>query len=135
MVENPLINKLGIKAGQTILLLNAPDGYAGSLGPLPSGTEMTTSAEGQLDLVQAFVYNKADVDKLGPLAIKSVKPGGLLWFIYPKKTSSIKTDITRDTGWDIVYNTGWRPVALVAIDDTWAGFRFRPAADVKTSSK
>ena len=41
-----------------------------------------------------------------PAAIESVKPGGLLWFSYPKKSSAIKTDIARDVGWETVAGAG-----------------------------
>jgi len=35
-----------------------------------------------------------------------------------KKSSSIKTDITRDIGWDALMAAGIRPVTQIAIDDT-----------------
>lgn len=46
----------------------------------------------------------------------------------------MKTDISRDAGWDAVHAAGWEGVAMVAIDDTWSAMRFRPSADVKNSS-
>ena len=100
------------------------------LGTLLEGVEVHTSAEGTFDFVQAFMYNKGDVENLAPTAIQALKPGGLLWFSYPKKTSNIKTDITRDIGWESVWNAGIRPVTQIAIDDTWSALRFRPASEV-----
>ena len=40
-------------------------------------------------------------------------------------------DITRDRGWDSFAKEGWRPVSLIAIDDTWSALRFRPLAEVR----
>jgi hypothetical protein len=131
MADTSLTRKLGIKPDYRLLILNAPEGYLETSGTLPEGAEIKTSAEGSFDLVQIFLYNKADVEKLAPTGIQAVKPGGLLWFTYPKKTAKIKSDITRDTGWESVRAVGWRPVTQIAIDETWSALRFRPESEVK----
>lgn len=89
MAESSLIKKLGIKPGQKILILNAPEGYMQTLGTLPEGAETETKAEGKYDFVLVFVHNKADVDNYATTAIQPLKPGGLLWFSYPKKSSKV----------------------------------------------
>jgi hypothetical protein len=135
MAENSLVKKLGVKPGQNMLILNAPQDYLHLLEPLPEGAEVKTSAVGTFDFVQAFVYNKADVETYARVAMRALKPGGLLWFTYPKKTSSIKTDITRDIGWEEVIKEGIRPVTQIAVDDTWSALRFRPMSEVKSKSR
>ncbi|MCQ3930849.1 MAG: hypothetical protein DPW16_10355 [Chloroflexi bacterium] len=136
MSERPLIQRLGIKAGHKCLILNAPDGYLNTLGELPPDTTLTTEPDGSsYDLVQVFVWNKADVDTLAPIAIDTLKHDGLLWMTYPKKSSKIKTDITRDIGWEAVNAKGLEIVAAISIDDTWSGLRFRPSEKVKRQSK
>ncbi|HYO89253.1 MAG TPA: hypothetical protein VER79_11430 [Candidatus Limnocylindrales bacterium] len=64
-------------------------------------------------------------------AILAVKPGGVFWACYPKLTGEIKTDITRDKGWDALTGAGWRGVAQVSVDGTWSALRFRPETDIK----
>src|SRR5258706_13836666 len=96
MADTPLTKKLLIKPGYSLLILNAPEGYSDMLNPLPDGASIKTTAAGLFDFVQLFVYSKAEVDKNVKQAIQSLKPGGLLWLCYPKKSSKIKTDITRD---------------------------------------
>src|SRR5690348_12487567 len=131
MPETTLIKKLGIKPKQRIIILNAPQGYREQLGTLPADVELVTTLDGTFDLVHIFVKNKAEVDHYAPMAIKAVKAGGLLWMSYPKKSSKIKTDLTRDIGWDAILNAGWRPVTLISIDEVWSAFRFRPLSEVK----
>jgi hypothetical protein len=135
MAATSIARKLLIKPNHKILILNAPDGYLKLLDPMPEDAQIKTKADGAFDCVQAFVYNKADVEKLAQAAIKALKPGGLLWMTYPKKTSKIKTDISRDTGWEAVREQGMEGVALIAIDGTWSAMRFRPASDVRPRSK
>ena len=133
MVESSLTKRLGLRQGQTILLLNAPEEYLHLLHPLLEDTEIVTHADEGVtfDFVQAFLHNKADVGMYGPVAVQASKPGSYLWFCYPKKSSKVKTDINRDSGWDAVIQLGMRPVTQISIDDTWSALRFRLGTEVK----
>ena len=134
MPESSLAKKLGIKPGQKLLILHAPEGYLRQLGELPEGAVVQTmdeGGEGSYDFVQVFVRNRADVDNFGARAVAALKRGGLLWFSYPKQSSKVETDITRDSGWGSLGTAGLRPVTQIAVDDTWSALRFRPTADVK----
>jgi hypothetical protein len=127
-----LAQKLGIKPGAHLLLLNAPADYATRLEPVPEGATLHTQPSGTYDFVQLFVRSRADLAEHLAIALQALKPGGLLWFAYPKKSSGVKTDITRDVGWDIVTQAGLKGVAQVAIDETWSALRFRPVEEVGT---
>jgi hypothetical protein len=59
-----------------------------------------------------------------------VRPDGLLWICYPKKSSKAATDLTRDVLWDMVKGYGVVGVSLISIDDVWSAMRFRPADQV-----
>ncbi len=130
MAETTLAKKLGIKPGYRVLILNAPDGY--KIDPLPEGVEIAANGTGPFDVVQVFVHSQADVNQHAAAAIRAVKPGGLLWLTYPKISSKVKTDLTRDTGWDGIRSLGWEGVSLIAVDSTWSAMRYRPQADVKS---
>lgn len=138
MAETPLTKKLGLKAGQMALLINAPEGYASMLEPLPEGARLVTAQDGEtskeriFDLVQVFAYGSADVERYAPLALNALKPRGMLWWAYPKKSSKISTDISRDQGWDYLIGSGLLGVSLIALDETWSAMRFREAGEVKS---
>src|SRR5581483_1781706 len=74
MAETALAKRIGIKPGNKVLVLNAPQGY--TLEPLPDGASVTTSASGNFEVVQLFVHNKAELDSHATEAIKALKPGG-----------------------------------------------------------
>jgi hypothetical protein len=133
MADSPLSRKFGIKPAHKLLVVNAPEGYQEKLRPLPDGAEIHSTAEGSpFDFVLVFMQSKADVDIHSLHAIEALKPGGLIWFAYPKKSSGIKTDISRDEGWETVHKAGYQGIALISIDDTWSAMRFRPTADIKS---
>ncbi len=125
-----LVGKLQIRPGQGLALLNTPDGLLESLGPQLGAVTLTEGAPGATDAVLLFVAWRADVIPRAEAAIALVRPGGLLWVAYPKGGSPVPTDLNRDTLWETMKPTGWRPVRQVAIDATWSGLRFRPADEV-----
>jgi hypothetical protein len=135
MARSSLTKKLLIKPGQRIAIMNPPPGYMDKLGELPEGVEVVNESEGPLDWVQLFVRNVQELNRLGPKAIRAVNPNGVLWICYPKRSSKMETDLTRDVGWEIIEKEGLEGVALVSIDDVWSAMRFRPASLVRKSSK
>ena len=126
-MNHQLAKKLRIQPGQRMLVLNAPAGYVESLDELPAASTVSNAVStGSFDFVQVFARDQAELDQLKATAVGSVTYDGLFWVCYPKKTSKIKSDLTRDNLWNQF--DGLRPVAQVAIDDTWSAIRFRPAA-------
>jgi hypothetical protein len=130
MTTSSLAKKLQIKPGQHVSIINPPANYLAKLGPLP-GVELADKATGTFDVVQLFVKNVAELNRIAPAAIRAVKPDGIFWISYPKLSAKTDSDITRDAGWDVVKKAGLRPVSLVSIDDVWSALRFRPVAQVK----
>ena len=122
-----------MQAGQRVLIMNAPHGYLAALEPLPEGLEVFDCAEGRFDWVQLFVKNTLELEELGPVALQAVTYDGLVWISYPKQSSKVDTDISRDTGWDMISQAGLRPVAQISIDETWSALRFRPAERIGKS--
>ena len=135
MPDTPLWKKLGIKPGYRVLVLNAPADYLHLLADLPDGVELSTEPLGdsQFDIVHGYVSSRADLDRLAGPAMSNLKPGGALWFSYPKKSSKVKTDMDRDNNWEPLTGAGLRVVTAISIDDTWSGLRFRPLSEVKSS--
>lgn len=136
-MDEALLKKLQVKAGRTVLLLNPPPGYRERLLPLPEGAallaEDATSAGAHI--VQVFVHRQADVESLAQRGMAALKPGGVLWLTYPKRSKTVQTDVNRDTGWDSVTAAGWLPVTQIAVDEMWSALRFRPVGEIKTLTR
>jgi len=121
-----LVRKLGIKPGMKVLLQAPPAGFPAVLGTLPEGAKVLPAPTGGTDCVIAFVRSKAEVKKLAPLALSVIGEKSLLWFAYPKKSGPLQSDLSRDSGWEPLFEAGFDSVAQISIDETWTGFRFRP---------
>jgi hypothetical protein len=123
MSDTGLMKKLQLKEGQRALLMNAPEGYRERLG----SAAITTDSQGTFDFVQLFVKDSDELKQYAALAMGALMPGGILWIAYPKLSSGVKSDLTRDVGWEAVFQAGFRPVTQIAIDETWSALRFKPA--------
>jgi hypothetical protein len=126
----PLARRLQIKPGQTVLTVNAPADYAETLGELPDGARLVGRGEpAGADHVHVFVRDTGELARHGPTAIAGARAGAVTWIAYPKKTSGVQTDMTRDRGWDAV-TQDIDAVSQVAVDETWSALRFKPVAEV-----
>ncbi|MCC9168470.1 YdeI/OmpD-associated family protein [Pontibacter harenae] len=129
--------KLQLKPAQSLLLLNAPEQVALKL--ITEGYDATVSesiTEGSVyDVVQLFVHQKAELEHFAPLATAALRAEGMLWIAYPKKTSKVTSDLTRDEGWAAIKELGYEGVRQIAVDDTWSALRFVHKANRKKPSK
>jgi hypothetical protein len=123
------LDKLGMKSGMTGWALNRPTALAHELA-LPDKPPAETP-----DINIAFVSAVAEVAPALATILPVYARGKALWFAYPKKTGSIRTDISRDEGWQTVADAGLLPVAQVSLDDTWSALRFRYRDEIKTMTR
>ena len=130
---SPLAKKLRLAEGNSVLLLDAPDGYADLLRPGPSDLQGEVQPGKAYDAVLLFVQNMDDLRRRGSAAIQAAKPGGLLWIAYPKGGKTVgATDLPATPWWvqrdvlgELTGERGYKPVAFVAVDETWTALRFK----------
>lgn len=121
-----LAKKLQIKPGKHWLLFNAPENYLISLEPLPGGVIIAYEAKGSFDGVQLFVKDSTELAAGLKTVVPILQPDTILWIIYPKKSSGIKSDLEMMSSWDEPAKYGLGGVAAAAINETWTALRFRP---------
>jgi hypothetical protein len=124
-----VLEKLGLKPGMTGWAYNRPETLA-EIVPLPSVPPADVP-----DFTIAFVSAVAHVTPAFKAALPTYHRGKALWFAYPKKTGSIRTDMSRDAGWDPLAAADLLPVTQISIDDTWSALRFRYRDEIKTLTR
>jgi hypothetical protein len=126
MAESALAKKMKLKPGHRAALVTAPQNYLKELRPLPSGTQMADRLTGKFDWVQVFVRDKAELEKVIPRLTRAVNPDGIVWISFPKGTSRIQTDLTRDKGWEGLEHVALKWITLISVNETWSAFALRP---------
>ncbi len=121
----PLWKKLGIKPRQTVLLVDAPEGFEELLTQLPDdvAVERGGRKSALVDVLVVFVRNRAALTKRFEAAMTRMKPDSGLWFAWPKRASGVKTDLTEDVIRDVALAAGLVDNKVCAIDETWSGLR------------
>jgi hypothetical protein len=131
-----LAKKLRLTPETRLLALNAPEDYlaawraAGFVVSLAPISESDTYGA-----IHIFVRDQAEAQAALTSATAALQPGGVFWMMWPKKTSGVATDLTRDSLAALALTEGWGPVSNVSIDETWSALRLRPEAEVKRSGR
>ena len=131
-----IADKLKIKAEDTLMTLNEPSEFQKGLKGLPKGVKVVESGK-DYNQVHWFVLNRAQMENQMSKVMKLVKPGVIVWVYYPKGTSKLQTDLTRDKGWDglLAESDKLTWISLISFDDTWSVFGFRAKTEADRKKK
>ncbi len=119
----PLYKKLGIKAGDRVWLSGNPDGYESELqkaGEFQLAPKLTPN----LDFVHVFTTSRSDLNRNFPKLKSALKPSGMVWISWPKKSSGVKTDLDENIVRELGLKTGLVDVKVCAVDDVWSALKF-----------
>jgi hypothetical protein len=117
--------KFRIKEGYTLRTIHAPADFKKGLSPLPDKVTVSPNAS-TYQQVHWFVKDRAQMEEELKEILGLVKEDVVCWIYYPKGTSKIQTDLTRDKGWDLLLKENkmqW--LSLVSFDETWSAFGMR----------
>ena len=120
----PLWKKLGVKEGSTVAFVKPPPAFDDTIGPLPTDVAVKRQARGPLDVIVLFSTRAGDLRNRFRKLKGALDPAGGLWVAYPKKASSIPTDLTFELTQEIGLDEGLVDNKSCAIDDDWSGVRF-----------
>jgi hypothetical protein len=119
----PLPRKLGVKAGSTVALSRAPEGFDETLGELPADVRVRRAVRGRLDVIVAFYERREDLEHGMPPLRRAMQPHTGLWIAWPKRSSGVRTDITEDVVRELALASRLVDNKVCAIDETWSALR------------
>jgi hypothetical protein len=137
----PLVQKIGLKAGHRLILRNHPASFLRDLGKLPDDVVAGERLSGEADVVVFFTDRRAALEKNFPLLAGKLRPDGMLWIAWPKRSSGKATDLDENLVRDTGLAFGLVDVKVCAIDEIWSGLKFvirlkdRPAQDQQNNKR
>jgi hypothetical protein len=120
----PLAQKLGIRKGDVLAFLNAPDNYDRLLAELPDEVIVALGAERHLDFIQLFATERASLERELPKLNARLKQDGMIWVSWPKGTSKLRTDLSDGVVREVGLKNGLVDVKVCAVDDSWSALKF-----------
>ena len=119
----PLAKKLGIKQGFHINLVNAPDYYLNLFSDMPANLFFEGEDGKKKDFIHFFTISKDEFITLLPALKQTLKPDGMIWASWPKKSSKVVTDITEDIIRNYAIQIGLVDIKVCAVDEIWSGLK------------
>jgi hypothetical protein len=120
----PLPSKLGIRAGSRLLLVGAPSDFLLTLGELPPAVELVEPGASEVDVIVAFVLDRAGLSARFATLKAALQPAGGLWIAWPKRSSGVATELGENAVRELGLAGGLVDNKVCAIDATWSGLRF-----------
>lgn len=121
----PLGKKLGIKPDTLAFISGMPDSVKKELkADLSKVKVMKGIGESNVDFIHAFASSTSDLKKGIWTWKKGLAKTGALWISWPKKTSSIASDLTGDIVREVGLAAGLVDIKVCAVNDDWSGLKF-----------
>ena len=120
----PLARKLKLGPATRPVVLGAADDAQAALAAA-LGRSVGDAIDGRHDWILLFARDRAALERSIGAAAAALDDPGVLWLAYPKGSSKIQTDLTRDAGWESVAAADLMWLGLVSIDPTWSAFSLR----------
>src|SRR2546422_11239914 len=89
--NTPSVQKLGIREGFKIAILDAPRDNPAALGRLSKGVGVLERLEGPLDLIHLFSRERRSLEVAVPRLKRALETDGLLGVSWPKRSSKIES--------------------------------------------
>jgi hypothetical protein len=120
----PLPEKLGIKEGFSVLLVDAPPEVLQELKASLDRCQIAGGGKPRLDFAIVFTKSQSVLTTECKRISKQLAPAGMLWASWPKKSSGVRTDLEENIVRDIGLAAGLVDVKVCAVTDIWSGLKF-----------
>jgi hypothetical protein len=128
-IDVDFLRKLGLKEGQRLGFVRAPEAWAGALDARHDhvGVWPSSAKAGRADVLLVWLEPKDDLRKVFSAVEKKIPPDGAIWAVIPKKSALAKGEAAVD--WHAMQAAGLASGRLVdnkelRFDDRYYGTRF-----------
>ncbi len=120
MSDKPVAERLQVKGTRTLAVVGASPALDKVVGAAKARADVAKA-----DVVLLFVADRKSLDKqLAPL-LKRMAPETIFWLAYPKLTSELAGDLSRDVIHALAPKRGLYTVSQIAINDDWSALRLK----------
>ncbi len=118
--------KLGVHAGDSLLLIAPPPGW--SVPDLPEDVTVTLQSTAHAtsataEILVAFFATLADLRESVPTLAPRIFPAAALWVAWPRRAAGHDSDIREQDIRNLALPLGLVDVKVAALDEHWSGLR------------
>lgn len=120
MSDKPVALRLQVKGHRHLAVVGASADLESKIGIPDLRVDVA-----EADVVLLFVADRAGFDAELPPVLAKAAHAAILWVAYPKLTSKLAADLSRDIIHALAPVHGLDTVSQIAIDDDWSALRFK----------
>ena len=125
MPNQSLFEKLQVKDEKNFLIQGLPSSIEKQFIKLTFSKSVTPLLKSRkIDFALVFAVNQRQLVDILKDVIPALQDGATFWIAYPKLTSKIASDLSRDKNWDFVSDYGFEAVGMIELDNVWSAGRF-----------
>ena len=127
-----LLEKLQLKDERNLLIQGLPSTVEKQFVKISFSKNVTPLLKTRkIDFALVFAICHKQLTDILKDVIPALHPDGKLWIAYPKVSSKIVSDLSRDCNWDCISKNGLEAVQLIGLDNIWNATQFRKAEHLK----
>jgi cell fate regulator YaaT (PSP1 superfamily) len=115
--------KLGLQAGESVVVIGAPSDYAKLIGGVPPETKISSRISGNPEMVHLFATEKKVLERHLKSLRSAISQDGAVWVSWPKKSAKVETDISEDAIREVALPMGYVDVKVCAVNEIWSGLK------------
>ena len=120
-----LLEKLQLKDEKNLLIQGLPSSIEKQFIKLSFAKNVTPLLKKRrIDFALVFAVSQRQLMDILKDVVPCLQEEAKLWIAYPKPTSKIASDLSRDKNWDFVCEHCLEAVDIVTLDNVWSAARF-----------
>jgi Protein of unknown function (DUF3052) len=118
--DKPVAERLQVKGQRRLAVIGASAALEKTVGAAKARVDLARA-----DVVLLFAADRAGLEAKLPDALKTMQETAILWVGYPKLSSGLAADLSRDIIHALAPKYGLDTVSQIAIDDDWSALRLK----------
>jgi hypothetical protein len=120
MSDKPVAERLQVKGDRRLAVVGASAALEKTVGAGKARGDVVVA-----DVVLLFAPNQASLDKSLPKLLKTMSSTAIFWIAYPKLSSKLAADLSRDVIRALAPKHGLDTVSQIGIDEDWSALRLK----------
>jgi hypothetical protein len=118
--DKPVAERLQVKGNRRLAVIGASAALEKTVGASKARADLR-----EADVVLLFAPDRARLDAELPGVLKTMARAAILWVAYPKLSSKLAADLSRDVIHALAPKHGLDTVSQIAIDADWSALRLK----------
>jgi len=130
-----LLEKLQYNDEKNLLVQGLPSTVEKQFSKISFAKNLTPLLKSRkIDFALVFSISQNQLNAILKEVLPALQVNAKLWIAYPKKTSKIVSDLSRDCKWEFLAKIGLEGVHIVNVDHVWSAIRFKKTETITRKS-